>query len=620
MKRLCCLFILGLLPGVVLAQVPPNGSFENGNFQDWNLLGADRADVLDAGDIDNQLAPTDGGFFALISSGPGTVSFNSFQIDGNGTTDYDITVLETQLQFNTFPAYLQFDWSFPTDEEDQLPQYDDVFRVDVDGQTVFGRSSCKPDGGISPFPAATCGPFPNGNNPDPFVGGGGVTDGTRLRFGYPDWRRFCQPIPNAVDGANDMTLRFFVGDQADRNFDSALLLDNISVVSSCDSTSDIIIDQLTDADGTDVREKDGTIVATPPTFRDVVTDADGEVIAFSAGMEFPVGTNTALHEQVFIRRDDGTIERITAFTGNDIQHVGLSTDGRRLVVAAREVEGAALNIFLYDTDNPGDPPIRVTDTDNCDNLWPSVGNGDDRVVFVTECGNELAGGFNPDGNREVVVWNGSGYVTSTETGNCTHYEPHLQSSGNRRRAVFASDCNHDNDNPGGDLEYWRLQLNGGISSFSVTQLPQDNDNEPTGGLIDLSRDGSRVGYLVTDDSDRQVVLIQDWNGGNRDRVGFGIATGDDPQSFVADFAMERANNPQDFAILRFIGAQLQFALSLAEIENDSEIEIAAGFSLKSPAYAPESSGNRRAFIIASDNLDADDTTNGFNQLFRLREN
>lgn len=610
------IIVLGLLPLAAWGQVPPNGSFENGNFQDWNLIGADQADVLDAGDIDNQLAPTDGNFFALISTGPGAVSFNSFQIDGNGTTDYDITVLETQLQFNTYPAYLQFDWSFPTDEEDQLPQYDDVFRVDVDGQTVFGRSSCKPDGGISPFPAATCGPFPNGNNPDPFVDGNGETDGTRLRFGYPDWRRYCQPIPNAIDGANDLTLSFYVGDQADRNFDSALLLDNIRVVSSCEPAGDITVDQLTDADGTDVREKNGSIVATPPTFRDVITDADGEVIAFSAGMEFPTGTNTALHEQVFIRRSSGVIERVTAFTGNDIQHISLSADGRWLAVAARAVEGAALNIYLYDTDNLTSPPAQVTNTTGCDNRWPSVGNGNDRVVFVTECGGELAGGFNPDGNREVVVWNGSSYVTSAETSNCTHYEPRLQSAGDRRRAVFASDCNHDNDNPGGDLEYWRLQLNSGISSFDVSQLPQDNDNTPFGELIDISTDGSRVSYLVIDDADRQIVLIQNWSGFNRDRVGFGIAE----PSFVADFAMERDDNPQDFAILRFVAAQGQFALSLAEIENDSEIEIAAGFSLKSPGYAPESSGNRRAFIIASDNLDADDTTNGYNQLFRVREN
>lgn len=606
-----------LLPAVTLAQVPPNGSFENGNFQGWNLGFTDHADVLDAGDIDNQLTPTDGNYFALLSNGPGQVSFsgNDDELDGNNNTDYDIVLLETQLQFNTYPAYLQFDWSFPTDEEDQLPQFDDVFRVDIDGQTVFGRSSCKPDGGISPFPAATCGPFPFGNNPDAFVEGNGDTEDTRLRFGIPEWRRFCQPIPNAVDGANDLSLRFYAGDQSDREFDSALLLDNVRVVSSCSAAGNISIEQLTHANETDVREKGGKIVATPSTMRDVVADADGEIVAFSAGMEFPVGTNTALHQQVFIRRPSGQIERITAFTGNDIQDIGLSSDGRRLVISARAVEGAALNIYLYDLNDLQSPPIEITQTSGCDNLSPSVGNGNNRVVFITECGSELIPGFNADGNREIVVWNGSGYLTE-ETTNCINRDPRLQSEGNRRHAVFVSDCNYNYDNFGGDLTYWQMEMNWSITNFDIDEVRMDYDHEPTNGLVDISTDGDRVSYLVTDDDDLQVVIIQNWSGYDRDRVGYGSAF---PTQIIG-FSMEREDNPQDFAILRLVTLQNQNTLSLAEIENDSEIEIAAGSSLKSPAYAPESSGDRRAFIIAVENLDADDDTGGFNQLFQLREN
>ena len=65
---------IGGLTASVLAAQPPNGGFENGDLTGWTVGGGGRVEALQATGLSPAVAPPEGSWLALLSTGPGNVS------------------------------------------------------------------------------------------------------------------------------------------------------------------------------------------------------------------------------------------------------------------------------------------------------------------------------------------------------------------------------------------------------------------------------------------------------------------------------------------------------------------------------------------------------------------
>ena len=168
---------------------------------------------------------------------PGTLANTTYNIDGNTASEYDMTTMAQTLSFTsaTGTAFLSFDWNFPTSEQDQPNQYDDVFdivsTIGATSSPLLTGSSCKNDNAsYSPYPNVPC--FTSTVLNWTIVNASPITN-TSLRYGIGQFQHACVAIPNVVAGSNTMTLTIRVGDQSDNQYDSVLLLDNIAIVADC---------------------------------------------------------------------------------------------------------------------------------------------------------------------------------------------------------------------------------------------------------------------------------------------------------------------------------------------------------------------------------------------------
>lgn len=478
-----------------LAQVPTNGSFENG-LTGWTLGGASRVDSLTMPDLNNQITPTDGSRMAFLSTGPGNVGGPSFNVDGNGLNDFNITTLSTTLNFNVFPAVLKFDWSFPSSEQDQPFNFDDIFDVLLDGARVHSGSSNKP-GGASPFPDA-----PASNLPAFNVGGGGVTAGSNLRFGVPAFSSLCIPITTAIPGDNAIPLQFRVADQTDTMFESGLVLDNVRVDINCGTPGNIAFRQMTLSVDQQLEVKDGDLLVRFAQNRNPVVNSDGAQLVFIANGDFG-GGNPNLLEQVFLM-EAGTITRLTNFTGDEIQAVEISEDGDFVVFSARATPLDNLEIFLLRLSNG--LLTQITNTNGCDNTVPSVNNNGRRIAFLSTCGADLGAGFNADGNREMVFWNNGAFILN-ETSACQSFRPMVIALNNGSLTAFASDCNYSGTNNDGNLEVFLFNRN----NNTFQQITNTTGASAVLDPVDINRNGDFIAYIAQDIGGRYVVYRYDTN-------------------------------------------------------------------------------------------------------------
>ncbi|VAW47316.1 hypothetical protein MNBD_GAMMA02-1234, partial [hydrothermal vent metagenome] len=429
-----------------LAQTPTNGSFENG-LTSWTVGGSGNVNALNSAAFNNQIAASDGILMGFLSTGPGNIGGPNGNIDANGTNDFNITTLSTNLNFDFFPAVIKFDWSFPSSEEDSNAVFDDLFDVQIAGNRILSGSSNKP-GGVSPFPDV-----PLGTPPAITVSGGGSTNGTLLRFGVTPFNSECIIIPNAQPGTNNLNLQFQTADQGDAIFDSGLVLDNIRVESFCETAGTVALSQITTTSDSEIEDQVGNIISR--FANNILPDAssDGSVVAFIANGDFASG-NPFLFQQVFIY-SSGIVTRLSSFTGDEIQSTSLSANGRWVVISAKNTLTDNLEIFRIDRNNNN--LTQITATSNCENTSPSINNNGRRIAFNSNC-NDLIAGFNADQNKEIVVWN-NGNLILTETINCTSYSPKISSQNSALHTAVASSCDFTGNNSDGNIEIFRLNRN-----------------------------------------------------------------------------------------------------------------------------------------------------------------
>ncbi|MEO5558735.1 MAG: hypothetical protein ABIO49_03180, partial [Dokdonella sp.] len=273
--------------GAAHAQVLVNGDFETGSVSSWTTGGSGAGAAIRASNIATlpagTIVPQPPGepatnYFAILSTGPGNRGGAAQLYDGNTTSDYDFATLSQTFTLPSAPGVVSFDWNYPTSEQDQADNFDDLFDLQANGTRIWSGSACKANGSsYSNFPNAPCSGL---TQRDWTVSGPAAVTGTVLRFGIGAWQHVCVPLPATLTAGSALTLRYAVLDQNDNGFDSALLLDNIRVGSACDATLTDALRQLTNTSGQSVTLKNGTITLRPVTNTKPSVDDTGTNVAF----------------------------------------------------------------------------------------------------------------------------------------------------------------------------------------------------------------------------------------------------------------------------------------------------------------------------------------------------
>ena len=481
------------LAGTAAAQTIVNGGFEAGPIggvpTGWTAGGTGRVEVLQLGNFtvtgSNNLTIPEGANLVLLSTGPGNTGGGATDIDGNGTPEYDVVTLSQVIDAGAGGTVLSLKWAFLTAEANEALAFDDVFRVSVDGAPVLTGSVNKP-GGSSPYPDTP--PYDPGagrryDGSSYTVASAGPTDGSvfggTADDGFSGWNLF-----SVILSPGTHTLELLVADQNDAEFDSGLLIDDVSVVGGQN------LFQLTDTAGSFVEAKDGGIVWRPfqstlPTVSD-----DGFTFSFlSSGNS--TGNNPSGQLQVFTL-GASVSERLTTMVEGSASRPSVSADGRYVAYAATDDPlgtNPDLNqeIFLHDR-TTGDT-LQVTDTTGCANSNPSTTFTTAPVIAFQSTCTGLVGAPNSDGNAEIVVWDGAAFRSIADTTGCVSRGPELAAAGGH--VAFVSSCNLAGGNDGNEEVFrWDLVGNGVLQLTDIAA--------GSGVLVDgasISSDGARVVFV-----------------------------------------------------------------------------------------------------------------------------
>ena len=465
--------LLGCAWGQASAQGVANGGFE-ASLTSWTLGTGpqNRAAVVQSSNFSpGPVAAPGGTRFLAMSNGPGSISGTARDIDGNSTTDYDLTTLQQTVTFTSTvsPARLVFAWNFPTSEQDQPGQYDDVFdvRTTINGTTsrIFSGSSCKNDGSsFSPFPNVPC--FGSSVLNWTITGAAPITN-TSLRYGVGQWQNACVEIPGTVIGSNTITLQIRMADQGDGEFDSALLLDEIAVRDTCNAAASTL-EQVTTSTGGFVEVKNGGLIFAPIDNGPALSsDNTGSAFAFASSGNY-TGDNPNVLQQVFVH--DSTYSRVTGLTiapGGSVQGLSLSGPtvgalrGRYIAIAATLNATASRQIYRWDRQTS--TLTQVTSSSACENRNPSISADGNRIAWETTCS-----AYTGQGSAKKVVystfasgaWSGPVNVmgTAAPAGTCTGSEPRLSRGDNGNHIVLISNCRLAGASTPVTPEIWRYRI------------------------------------------------------------------------------------------------------------------------------------------------------------------
>ncbi len=490
----CALPILLLaLSSPSWGQLITNGGFESGNLSGWTTGGTNRVGVIAATGATPNIAPYEGAYFAVLSTGPGNAGGTATSLDGfGGNNEFDVATLSTSFTVAVAPITIAFAYAFATSEHDQAANYDDLFDVtlrreatpNTTGVPLARGSVLKVVSGNSPWP--DFGPYDGVQYT--IIGGGSIAN-TVLRGGRTAWTRVCITI----DLPGNYTLQFRVADQGDASFDSALFVDAVEVPSTCALASS----QLTYTSGAVTEWKGGSLQYTPVDSREPALADSPPVLVFISSGNL-TGDNPGAQEQIFAH--DGTsYQRLTAATSGSFSHPAITANGRFVAFASTANltgQNADGNWEIFRVDRQTLSVTQVTNTTGgCENRAPSIA-GDtagDVIAFTTTC--SLPGFPNPDGNLEVVVWNGASF-SGTNTSGCQNYAPAVARQ-QSRYVAFVSTCNIGGQNPDANPEIfrWDRQTNTFLRITNTTDpVAQDAPSiDRTGSIILFISNGNFTG-------------------------------------------------------------------------------------------------------------------------------
>ncbi len=520
MQRLVLSIAVAAATPGALAQVIANPSFEGDSLAGWTTGGTLRVGTLQASHLSGGLpgGVPGGTWFVALSTTPSQTASGGTTalIDANTTAENDIATLSTTVTIPFWPAALEFDWTFPSSEQDQDNQFDDLFDVMVYQGTaptdptvnnrLFARSA----------PRNVAQDYSNFTNAH-FLGtavvnhtinrSGSQLNGTSLRYGVAGFRRECIGIdlPEFPGPPYTRTIRFRVADQGDRQYDSALLLDRVQVVPRCDAAQQMAISQRTNTSGSNLRLKDGGLEYRGVQARKHAIDPGGRVQAVASNANLD-GNNPNLVEQVYVQVDQGGWVRAAGLTisdGGEVQALALSgivgtTPARYLAIAARTTATGRTQIYRWDRTSPN-VLTAITSTTGCDNTNPSINFAGTVIAFESTC-NALTGSGTA---KKIVLWtSATNAVTAFQgSGTCIGRAPALNTNSGHdgTYVAFESNCNHATNNADGNFEIFRYrnanpatnrfaQITSTTGAAVINTLPQMDraDNTSAGNVYFLS--------------------------------------------------------------------------------------------------------------------------------------
>jgi 6-phosphogluconolactonase (cycloisomerase 2 family) len=147
------------------------------------------------------------------------------------------------------------------------------------------------------------------------------------------------------------------------------------------------------------------------------------------------------------------------------------------------------NIEIFRFDRNSDTLIQVTDTSGCSNTHPGVSNDGQgrRIGFLSDCTElEPGDGFNPDGNREVVLYdNNSGNFQFNGTSSCDNNSVVISTDNSGRYLTYVSTCNYTGGNGDGNAEIfqwdrrndsYRQITSSTLASGAINDVPSSTDS------------------------------------------------------------------------------------------------------------------------------------------------
>jgi hypothetical protein len=417
-----------LLPAAAVAQIT-NGGFETGTLSGWTVGGTGHVEVLQATNFTPNITPPEGGRFALLSTGPGVIGGAVGDLDGNGVSDFDTASLSVSLTVTSVPVALSFTWAMLTSDASRAAQYDDFFKVTLNGSVAEARSVYKP-GGNSPYndsPAYT--------GTSTTVASSGLTNTSLFAQGTSGFQQACA----VINTPGVYTLEFLVADQSDGNNDTGLLIDDVQFPSPCLST----LGQMSSTAGADLEAKLGSLTFTPTETRDVALSNTGTIAALVSNGNL-TGDNPNVQTQLFLWAD-GTFERITSMVGGDAGRPSLTSNGRWIAFASTgdltpgNPGNADRNWEIFRFDRTNFALQQITNTTICANTSPSIANDSTGrfTAFATTCPGQVSVGFNADGNSEVIVYDSTNVAfQGLETTSCSSVAPSIASTVTTGRYIF----------------------------------------------------------------------------------------------------------------------------------------------------------------------------------------
>lgn len=470
--RLSALLILCVGAGPATAQVV-NGTFETGTLAGWTVGGINAAAAVRTSHFSGGTPPTvEGTWFALLSTGPEDRGGGAQRYDANTTNDFDFVSLTQTVTVPFAPAVVSFDWNYPSSEQDQGNEFDDLFdlRIGINGGPLvqaWSGSSCKNNGStFSNFPNAHCTGFGTVNWSLNATSPASVRN-TSLRFGVGGWRHACVPIGGLAAG-DSVTLRFAALDQGDVGYDSALMLDRVQILAACDAPV-ASLRQLTDTSGSSVEVKGGGFELRPVDSYPIAANSSGTQLAFASSANL-TGDNPNAIRQVYAW-NGSAYSRATGLTlasGGSVQNLAVTRNasGRHVVVAARQNAAAPMHVYRWDRNtNTVETVTPASIPANCVNENPVVGENGTRVVWETTCATLTGAG----GARKVVsttrgtsTWPAPAVLDQLGTGSCEARRPRIDAdSGTGRYVALESNCNPrgGSNNSDASWEIFRKDLN-----------------------------------------------------------------------------------------------------------------------------------------------------------------
>jgi len=548
--------LLSGFAGTAPAQIV-NGSFESApdHLTGWTLGPGARVEALQAGNFaPGGVTVPDGNWLVLVANGPGDVpTAPSGDFDANGVTDNDSATLSTTFTTTLPGESLSFQWAFLTDEVGAGgqgdPNFDDLFDITIDGNSILNGSVRKP-GGSSPFPDTVA-----YDSVRYTVTSGGLTNGADFGTSAGGGATPFQNMVLAIAAPGTYTLQFLVADQGDSVFDSALIIDDVQVGGGVDPTI-----QITNSTETLTEFKNGVFLFTAVDNRQAASSGDGSRLTFRSNGDYQ-GDNPGLSEQIWLVDRSGSsfaISRVSAAVSGSFGEPDISTDSRWLVFAsdADLLPGTNIDgnreIFRYEI--AGGLLAQITDTAGCDNAQPTINNDGTRITFLSDC--DL--GFGTTGN-EIVLWDGA--FDGVDTVGCTNRDPRISRDAAGRYVTFITDCSgppYGPANPDGGLEILQWDTQTGLYS-AVTSTPAGLFND----VARSNGDGRYVSFVSDADHEAGenpagdwVVFLHDQLSGTStqltdpDPLGISIAAAIDPAAqFVAVEKFNLATFGQDVTLV-----------------------------------------------------------------------